>query len=258
MFTGFSPFGIYPDNGKLLWAWNRTDVSQFGDGNGNPTATNVGTAGTGKLLSSVSTNPDISPNFRRLEYSFVGTTGTTMAFFMINDLPDLPDRYVIYATVGERSANISPAVVLAYQNPNHQFNIRRDATSPSFMQAIAGNGNPGSINVGSAWNLQNVWSEPEAGEVSYYVVEVEEPTSTSDPRLVVWGQEVDSALNSLITFAPSQSTGWTDFGGATQPGNGWDAGWRTGGSMKNVGIMFEKISGNGNVTTMGDIRIYEY
>lgn len=249
--SGIEVINVNPP--ALLWEWNGVDVSQFGDGVGGPTATDLA-AITGSLAAApfaVNTT-ETSQNYNRLIYTHTGGTGR--AWYMINDLPVLPDRYMLEGVLGGRTTgtatNTEANIVLMYQDVTHNFVLRRKGSDATIAQIRGGNGDDG-INTGSFRDMGGNFWNSEYGTPFAAMLDTRDPFVGGDP-----GFRVTLDTNSDGTHLSANVGGsWTAFGGGTLPSTTWDAGWQTGGSMKNVGIAFEEGGAPGS-NFVGALRIY--
>src|SRR5210317_1296149 len=127
----------------LLWEWNGTDVSQFGDGDGTPTAVNGGTA-TGTLAAATlaTATQDVQTD-KALVFTHTGASNVD-SYYIINDLPPLPERFRIVAHLGPREtsnlgANTYPAIVLAWQDGTHFMRLYANSAKNALL-VVTGNG----------------------------------------------------------------------------------------------------------------------
>jgi hypothetical protein len=244
--------------GDVIWSWNGVDVTQFGDGLGAPVVGDTFGTITGSL--SVVTPSElidaaIKPTLR---YTHTGGAGTPCAFYRINDLPVMPDKYLIECKLGPRDLaplgdNTSPRVLMVYQDATHYVALNRTST-PSTLALDTGNGNNG-ITVGSrsVATLTNSTPNVTEGEELRVYVDLREATAITDPGMRLHARTIGDA----ITLRASQAN-WSSFGGGINPNTTWHAGWRTGGDHKRVGIAFIEIVATAGHGYISDLRIRNF
>lgn len=254
----FVPTGIAP---KLLWEWNGQDVSQFGNGLGAPTFTDGGTI-TGTLTAQPHpTSYSSSQNINRLYYTWTGGgTQFARAWYLINDLPVMPDRYIITGFFGQREASpsgidTSGSIVAAFQDLTHHFSLIKGGGAPTSWFALSGNGDAGNQILGATaqigLNLNNTLAE---GNIFSAFIEVNEPSPGIDPAFYCY---MNTPMHGdSIARAPNGF--WSPYGGATSPSASWDAGWYTGGTMKDIGFKMSQRTTTGGHAWFGDLKIWEW
>lgn len=246
MYRGIDPYEFLDD--KVLWAWNREDVSQFGNGAGGYDYSLEGTP-SGTL--SVADAPDtlMCSEAPRLVYTHTGNTAR--AFFLINDLPALPDRFIIEAVIGNRDSNTSPNVIIAFQSTARWFGIYRYATTQLGVVGCNGPLNDGwGDSIGfSQGNVRNI---PE-GSGFRLICEYRDPDSTHDPGICWWMDGVPGYRR----FLASQFS-WAGSSSEPKPNVSWNSSWRTGGSIKRLGISFREMGASSGSAFIGDLRILRY
>lgn len=243
--------------GRLLWEWNGTDVSQFGDGDGTPNAV-TGTE-TGTLAASTLSSPNTDATAENV-LLYTHTGGTADVFFTINDLPPLPERYLLQVQLGPRNGssyglNTIPSVVLAFQDATHFIRVGSTSSSNNDFRMFTGNGDVGSASVSSfstQLSVTPVFAD-DAGVIVEAWCMLAEPDTGVDPRF-------------HVTLAPVQGSGkldvrasthgWTAQGGATAPSTSWDSGWQSGGSIRRPGIWFREL-GTAGKGYIGMFKIFE-
>jgi hypothetical protein len=234
--------------GRLIWEWNGTDVSQLGDGDGTPNAV-VGSP-TGSLAAAVLGYSGYDePTDNVLKYTHTGSTSTT-AFYIINDLPELPERFIVQVKMGPRestlSPNTSPRLVLAYQDPTHHMTWSNNGASSDLL--VAANGSDGVTALCYTSGISE--AQYESGSIHTVDCTLGEPSSGVDPRMSFFASNPNGNL-----FVRASNSGWSSVGGATCPNSSWDSGWQTGGTIRRVGIAFDEKSSAGSAWVT-DLKIY--
>lgn len=240
----------------LLWEWNGTDVSQFGDGDGTPTAVNGGTeTGTLAAATLASSSQDVQTD-KALVYTHSGATNVDV-YYPINDLPPLPERFRIVAKLGPReSSNLGvgtyPGVILAWQDGTHFMRLQSNG-SKSALIIVTGNGDIGSPTVYSSANDVSTTQSQDLGTLVDIYCSLGEPDTGVDPKM----HFIVKPFNSTGFLGVGASTfSWTAAGGATPPNTSWNSGWQSGGTVRRPGIMFRE-TGTAGSGYVGMFKIYE-
>jgi hypothetical protein len=230
---------------EVLWQWNGEDASQFGSA-GSPTATDP-TRNSGNMSGSFSVvSPTVEATDRpMLKYTHTGGGGT--GFWVINDMPSLPDRYIVEAAVGPRSESLYLNTLLGvhpfYQDATHTLYARRYTGSTDFVMVISDNV--------QGWNsptFQQLSTPATAdsntpAQIRIYVTCAVDPGASSDPKFACWWGHFGTQI-----WCP---VGDTVFTGA------WDASWQGGGAAKNIALsVFEQTSAGSNV--FADLRVLRW
>ncbi|MCP4204211.1 MAG: hypothetical protein GY769_20030 [bacterium] len=240
---------------EVLWAWDGSGVTQLGDGDGTPDGvigTPTGTIAKSTIATESPVNLDAS-DAPIVVHSFTGSSGTPTAFYTFNDVPTLPDRFIVEARLGPRQAgnlglNCTPHLIIGYQDPTHRVSFYRVSTN---IRAVTGNGDDG-INVGAFIDLTGSVLNTDEGTWMRVTLDLREPDASNDPGMRILANVLPFGAEEQDILASTSA--WTAFGGGTSPASSWDAGWRTGGSIKNVGIAFTEHAAAGQ-GYMGDMRI---
>lgn len=243
--------------GRLIWEWNETDVSQFGDGDGTPTAVNGGTE-TGTLAAvTLASSPEDVQTDKALVYTHSGASNVD-SYYLINDLPPLPERFRIIAKLGPReSSNLGvatfPGIVLAWQDGTHLMRVQSDSAKNALI-VITGNGNAASPTVYSVAGDLPVGQTNDVGTLLDVYCSLGEPDTGVDPKM----HFIVHVFNAASIFECSTSVygSWVNNGGATDPATGWDSGWQSGGTVRRPGIMFRELGAAGS-GYVGMFKIYE-
>ena len=84
---------------EVLWKWNGQDTTQF-----DSPITGTGLSAPSGTLTAENfpAGVDANPNRKRLRYSH--PADSSVAIFPINDLPNLPDQFVLEFTIGPRES----------------------------------------------------------------------------------------------------------------------------------------------------------
>lgn len=238
----------------LLWTWNGTDVSQFSDGAGNPSSGYSSPNGT--IAADTITSPigdAYSGNV--IKYSYSGGDSDAAAWFVINDLPELPERYLVRAQIGPRDngasragENTSPGIVLAYQDATHNVRVSRAASPTTTLTIWTANNSDGISNVryvaGPTANLND-----DGGTFVEVLCITTDPDTGLDPSMML-RLEADSGVP---TRAWGLGTTWSALG---SPPAMWDSSWQSGGRFKNLGVWFQELGASGT-GYIADLKIYE-
>ena len=241
---------------SVLWEWNGADVSQLGDGAGNPDAT-VGTA-TGTISRSTlhtAAGGVIDGEDVPVIWFQNGGVGTGERIFLINDLPTMPDRYVLQWRTGPRSAgvfvNCAPSVTLVYQATTHRV-ICYSNGAGSYRAVSANGAGEDAANTGAFAGFGTV-ADVNNGDYMKCLVDVSEPDVSNDPGLTF-------AWEGLFNrgAAAGRTTGWTAFGGGNPFNVSFDAGWRTGGTVKRPGVSFFELAALAGGSYISDLRILSF
>jgi hypothetical protein len=243
--------------GRLLWKWNESDVSQFGDGDGTPTSTSTGSDLNGTLSVATLSGGSSDVTGPVLKYTHTGTAGDE-AQYVINDLPDsMPERYVIRAHLGPREGTsygqgTMPAILLAYQDSTHLMKISANGARTSLL-VTTGNG---STSTGGdqcfAGVISNSYLQDDSGLFIDIYCAIKEPDTGVDPEMIFVGRPI--MPGTPLVVRANRSGTWTA-DGATCPTTSWDAGWQTGGTCRQPGIVFRELAAGAGY--VGMLRIYE-
>ena len=205
---------------KLLWEWNGADISQFGDGAGTfdyTTGTPVGTLSVGAMPVSGADYPD--------EDVLIFTNGAgTLAsgFYLINDLPPLPERFIYRARVGQRTAGSGPLVALGMQDATHHFSFGLEVDQSGLV--LCGNNTDGYWLGGLVKAVTSI-AYPSGLTIEADVM-IRHPDTGVDPQVNIL---IESAVQSDGEAYGKGGRSWTPWGGASAL---YDSSWQSGGPLK--------------------------
>lgn len=236
------------ETSQVFWQWNGTDVTQFGDGVGGPTAEQGTTTGT--LTVETLDAPDSSA-VNVLEYTHSGTDGVD-AYYVINDLPALPNRFTILARMGPREVtgydNTRPGIIVFWQDATHFGYIARPSTAANLRFSMCNDTaeDDGRVDYNGTTIVTSPGNFPD-GTYMAIDMDITDPTVSTDARISVgvygqgWGD----------TTYLTQSTG-TEVGTGNKVADSWDN-WAAS-TVKNIGICFREFTGGGS-TYITDLKI---
>lgn len=230
----------------VLWEWNGSDITQFGDGAGTPDYVVNGANGTFSAGAVPTSGVDV-PTSNVLRYAS-GSATSAYAYFLINDLPDLPERYVIRARLGPRElSNTFARVVCMAQDATHAALIGYGGSAGTY--AVLCN-NTDSVTAAHTL-LNSSLTDQEAG----VVVEIEcmagEPSSGVDPRINMILKE---ARGGLIAYGKGGPT-WSTIG---SPPAIYHSSWQLGGSIRRPGLAFYCNGIGGTAAWVGELQILQH
>lgn len=199
---------------NVLWRWNETDTSQF-------------TRTTGDATMTVSTMEGV-PGQPALLLS--GTKSASTGFWYINDLDNLPARYLIGFTIDERDTGFDEGggILYCYQDPSHWLSVFARA-STNLNHSVA------TSTTGSAINNSITWNVEKAGVRSgnFRFLEVIRSTSATISGSFISYQSPQEAPERTNYAVP---TIWGS-GSTLFPGTGWDFS-----QANKAGICFNPLS----------------
>jgi hypothetical protein len=177
---------------------------------------------------------------------------------LINDLPVLPDRFIIEMRIGPRGvANLGidtgPGMIIAFQDVTHFIRLTRPGVATNSTIFSANGAGEDSSSVGAFLNGPTLNSNVDEGANMRLICDYRQPGVGSDPGMRWWLDTIDGGLQ----FRAS-SAGWTPLGGGVSPATAWDAGWQTGGDTRNFGPQFLELGGGGGSGYMSDLQIVTY
>lgn len=205
---------------KVLWEWNGVDITQFGDGAGTFDYTSgspVGTFSVGPLPVSGADYPD------KDVLIFTSGTGTlAVGYYLINDLPALPERFIYRARVGQREAGSGPLVVFGMQDALHHFSFGLEVDQSGLV--LCGNNRDGYFNAGLYRAFTSMIAYPSGVSIEADVM-LRDPSTGVDPQ-------VNILLNSAGQGGEAYGKGggtWTPWGGSPAL---YDSSWQSGGTIR--------------------------
>lgn len=257
------------DGFTVLWEWNGLDVTQFGDGLGGPSVTQVGVP-TGVLSRSTigtqmgGTPIDMDPATPILSYQFAGSPGGfATSIYLINDLPTLPERYVIEGRIGPRQgattlgASCAPELLLAYQAVDRRAVLYAAASGSITHRIVFANGAGEDATNNGSFNDMISGGLPfgETGLPFRIGCDFDEPAVASNP-----GMRFECSFRGAPgEIAVVNDTIWSVFGtGVTPGGGGWNAAWQVATSVKQPGIAFAEAAAGAGEGYFSDLRILSW
>lgn len=231
---------------EALWSWNGTDITQFGDGAGTPDYVVNGANGTFSVGAVPTSGVDV-PTGNVLRYAS-GSATTGYAYFLINDLPPLPERYVIRARLGPRELpNTFPRIVCVAQDGTHNAIIGYGGSAGIY--AVLDN-NADSVSA-AHYLLNSSLTDQEAGVVVEIEVIAGEPSSGVDPRINLILRD---ARGGLVAYGKGGPT-WTVLG---SPPAIYDSSWQSGGTIRRPGLAFYCNGSGGTDAWVGELQIFPH
>lgn len=235
---------------RVLWAWNQTDLSQF---------TGPQDYGTPNGTLSVAPYPaglDV-PQRNRIVYTQPGDTPISGRIWWVNDLPTMPDAYIVEATLGPREAgalgpNTDAEIIIMGQDTSHLIQAGHGGSPFTAFNLVVANGT--TFNVGGHWvNLVvGLLDNVDEGYRIRVLVDLRDPTGSTDPGASIYAGR---PVNGIVR---ASSAGWAAFGApGPSPAVAWDAGWRTGGTAKRIGMSFAAQVAAAGQAYLADLRVLE-
>jgi len=248
---GGGPAGTVPAPAeKVLWAWNQTDLSQF-----------TGPQDYGSPNGTLSVAPypaglDV-PQRNRIVYTQPGDTPISGRIWWVNDLPAMPDAYIVEATLGPREAgalgpNTDAEIIIMGQDTSHLIQAGHGGSPFTAFNLVAANGT--TFNVGGHWVtlVTGLLDNVDEGYRIRVLVDLRDPTGSTDPGVSIYAGR---PVNGIVR---ASSAGWTAFGTpGPSPAAAWDAGWRTGGTAKRIGMSFAAQVAAAGQAYLADLRVLE-
>lgn len=242
--------------GAEIWRWNGEDLSQFSDGAGTPTWRSTNAVGTITVDDLPITDGEEA---KRIHFEHTQTLYSSFHnVWLINDLPDdLPDRFVFEFRIGNSDVRAFAGIVLSWQdNTRFTYLMRRGSTTTTLYYAIC-NG----LTIDTGISYKNVITGTEAypgGDWVKAICDYRDPDSTHDPGMSILFDHVNSNTDKVL----ADDSGYSTSGGASPPSSGWDSGWRTGGTIKRLGLIFKEYRNLGGLavgdTYVNDLIIREW
>lgn len=248
------------DPEKILWKWNGIDYTQFGDGAGNPTATIGSPTGTGLSVTQLSDNLDC-PRIPILSYAHDAVAVPWRAYFMVNDLPELPNKYIIEARMGPTltgtlGQNTYPYIIPVWQSSARCCEIYRN----SQYQAIRSSNGSTDVSLGCAGNFYSEEASPEQSEYDEgrpfrLLCDMRDPDGVSEyPGFRIISDVADEGGSKRAVY----SSDWGAYGGGTCFSSSWHSDWLTGGTIKNFGFGFGNGACGAGSAYVADLLIREW
>ena len=233
---------------KVLWEWNGTDITQFGNGSGTPDSTYGSPDGTLSVGAVPTAGIDV-PSGNVLKYT-TGTATSSAAVFFINDLPTLPERFIYRIRLGPYVAGCAPQVLLAAQDATHNFVFTwyQDETTWQL-----GNNNSGIFEAGVYLRAGTATYGPEtvdSGVLFEFDVMLRDPDTGVDPQM-------NATVMNYGMVKPGHVKGgksWTTWGGSSAA---YHSSWQSGGTIKNPGVLFT-CNGTAQVGWFGEMQILSH
>lgn len=230
----------------IIWEWNGVDITQFGDGAGTPDEVSGSPNGVLSVGAVPASGVDV-PTSNVLLYTPGSNTGGNFAHFLVNDLPPLPERYIVRARTGPKESTCNPAVNCMYQDKSHRMGWGWGGSSG--LHAFLFNNVDGT----TAGHFINNTSLPQTNVG--LVVEVDclavEPSSGVDPKLAMLIQE---CRYGIAAYGKGGPTSWSSWG---SPPAIYDASWQSGGTLRKFGIQFSN-NGVGTAAWIGELQILRH
>ena len=231
---------------EILWEWNGVDITQFGDGAGTPDEVSGSPNGVLSVGAAPTSGVDV-PSSNVLLYTPGSNTGNNIANFLANDLPSLPERYIMRARIGPKESTCNPLVCCIYQDKSHKMGLGWGGSSGLHVNFFNNTDGTTSGHYISNTSLPQV----DVG----LVIEVDclavEPSSGVDPRLAMLIQE---CRYGIAAYGKGGPTSWGSWGG---PPAIYDSSWQSGGTIRNFGIVFSN-SGVGTAAWVGELQILSH
>lgn len=239
--------GNLPGGSTVLWEWNGADITQFGDGVGTPDNTYGSPDGTLSVGAVPTSNIDV-PSGDVLIYTTGSATGAH-AHFLINDLPTLPERFIMRARLGPKTGGVTcePFLIFAEQDELHW--VGTAYSTGGTLQLQLGNNRDGLFTAAHFISFGAV-SNVDSGVVIEADIMLRDPSSGVDPQVNVIARE---ARAGVLGYGRG-GTAWSSFG---SPPAIWDSSWQTGGTIKQLGIGF-LCNGASLTAWVGELQILSH
>lgn len=228
---------------QVLWEWNGTDITQFGDGVGTPDYTNGSPNGV-LSVGAVPTAVDV-PSTNVLLYT-TGSATVTAAHFLINDLPLLPERYVIRARVGPSDSAVIPRLICMEQDGTHSVTVGWGGSAGLYV--TLSNNSDGLLD--GYYVRDSALTQLNAGVVVDIECMAREPSSGVDPRINI----IPKIGRGGFEAYGKGGISWTTFG---SPPAIYDPSWQSGGTIRKPGVYFYN-NGVGSVGWIGELQILSH
>lgn len=213
---------------QVLWEWNGTDITQFGDGAGNPTNTYGSPDGTLSVAAVPTASIDV-PSNNVLLYT-TGSATAAHAHFLINDLPTLPERFIFRARIGPRTGAVTcePCLIFCEQDETHWMGTAYNTGGT--VQVQFANNVDGLLTAAHFITGSGI-AEAASGIVLECDVMLRDPDTGVDPRINAIVREARAGALGYARGGPS----WSSFG---SPPAIYHSSWQSGGTIKQPGIAF--------------------
>lgn len=230
----------------IIWEWNGTDITQFGNGSGTPDHT-YGTPDGTLSVGAVPTASTDVPSGNVLLYT-TGTATSAHAHFYINDLPSLPERFIYRARLGPRvgAGTTQPMLIAGGQDELHW--IGTAYSTGGALQIQFGNNRDGIFT--AAHYLVSSISDENTGLLVELDCMLIDPDTGVDPQINLGVREFRGGLWSAGLGGPA----WSTFG---SPPAIYDSSWQSGGTIKNPGVAF-LCNGTAAVSWVGELQILRH
>jgi len=228
----------------VLWEWNGVDASQFGTA-GSPTATDPARNG-GNMSGSFSVvAPTVEVTDRpMLKYTHTGGGGT--GFWVINDMPALPDRYIVEAAIGPRAASLYTNTYLGvhpfYQDPTHNLYMRRWTGSIDIAMVISNNIQGWTTPTALTLTSPSIADSDTPAHIRVYVSCAVDPGASSDPKFACW-------------WGPFGVRSWLPVGDTVF--GPWHSSWQGNGTAKNIALSVYELGAAG-ANVFADLRVLRW
>ena len=232
---------------KLLWEWNGSDITQFGNGSGAPDNTYGTPDGTLSVAAVPTASIDV-PSNNVLLYT-TGTATSAHAHFLINDLPPLPERFIYRARLGPNTGGVTcePFLIFAEQDATHWMGTAYSTGSVLLIQL--GNSVDGIFVAGDSIAVTGV-----TARLSGVVVEADcmlrDPDTGVDPQINVI---LHTAIGGALGYGKG-GPAWSGFG--TRPAI-YDSSWQSGGTIKQPGVGFMS-NGSSLTAWVSELQIFSH
>jgi len=231
---------------RQIWAWNGVDTTQFG------TRFTSGPAHVG-VLDVIAMPVGISgnPNRNILRFGFNGTAAAV--YFPINDLPTMPDRFLIEFISGPRQSGALGAGIAGmttYQDATHLFRHELNTPTGNGSILVANNVNGYSAGAGSP---TTTCLNYQAGQIFRVYCDIKDPSVGVDPEAYF---RHETFGGTSLAALPTRNIVWGTFGGGTGIDTGWDPTWQTAVSIKGVAAHFVDVGAG--VGYIADMKIYAW
>lgn len=231
--------------GKLLWEWNGADITQFGDGAGTPDYTSASAGGALSVGAFPVSGADY-PNENVLLWT-EDNAAIGMSYFLINDLPELPERFVYRARLGKRTTSSGPVVILAMQDATHHFIFGWEVDQTALI--LCGNNTDGWFQ-GGLYRAQTAVVAYDSGTQMEFDVMLRDPSTGVDPQVNILARGAGGDWDAY----GKGGTAWTPWGGASAL---YDSSWQSGGTIKKPGIGFYSDN-NDPDSWMSELQIFSH
>ena len=231
----------------IIWEWNGLDITQFGNGSGTPDNT-YGTPDGTLSVGAVPTGSIDVPSANVLIYT-TGTATLAHAHFLINDLPTLPERFIMRARLGPKTGSVTcePILIVGEQDELHWVGTAYNTSGG--LQLQLGNNRDGLISAGQFIAVTGVGDES-SGIIVELDCMLRDPDTGVDPQINIALREARGGALGYGLGGPA----WSGFG--TPPAI-YDSTWQSGGTIKQPGIAF-LCNGSALTAWIGELQILRH